>query len=54
MTDFNDSAMSQIFSHDVAWMMEQEVRIRGVVQLVEYLGTIPLRRRLIDALTADK
>jgi len=23
-TDFNDSAMAQIFQHDVAWMMEQE------------------------------
>jgi hypothetical protein len=25
-TAFNDSAMAQIFSHDVAWMMEREVR----------------------------
>ena len=24
-TAFNDSAMAQIFSHDVAWMMEREV-----------------------------
>lgn len=25
-TSFNDSGMAQIFSHDVAWMMEREVQ----------------------------
>ena len=25
-TSFNDSAMAQVFSHDVAWMMEREVQ----------------------------
>ena len=27
-THFNDSSMAPIFSHDVAWMMEQEVRVQ--------------------------
>ncbi len=32
-TSFNDSAMAQIYSHDIAWMMEQEVRLPDPVML---------------------